>query len=198
MRRWACRSSAAVLPLASTLLLCGAAHAADEAQTETARWVPKELHFTYSGFTTHFSCEGLESRVKQILLQLGARPDLSVHQFGCTQAAGVPATFPSVEAKFSVLEPVSASGQQGSGGTSPTVAAQWQTVQLKLDPSPLAESGLCEFIDQVKVRILPLFATRNVEYMQHCVPHQLSSRGSTIKLDVMKAPLKQADNAPAS
>jgi hypothetical protein len=189
------RASAAVLPLASTLLLCGVAHAAEEAQT--ARWVPRELHFTYSGFTTHFSCEGLEARVKEILLQLGARPDLSVHQYGCTQAAGVPSPFPSVEAKFSVLEPVAAGEAPNGGTTGALVSAQWQTVQLKLDPSPLAESGLCELIDQVKVRILPLFATRNVDYMQHCVPHQLSSRGSTIKLDVMKVPLKQAENAPA-
>jgi hypothetical protein len=189
------RAGAAALPLASMLLLCGVAHAAEEVQT--ARWVPRELHFTYSGFTTHFSCEGLEARVKEILLQLGARPDLSVHQYGCTQAAGVPSPFPSVEAKFSVLEPVSA-GEAPNGGTANAlVSAQWQTVQLKLDPSPLAESGLCELIDQVKVRILPLFATRNVDYMQHCVPHQLSSRGSTIKLDVMKVPLKQAENAPA-
>jgi len=188
------RASAAVLPLASTLLLCGVAHAAEEAQT--ARWVPRELHFTYSGFTTHFSCEGLEARVKEILLQLGARPDLSVHQYGCTQAAGVPSPFPSVEAKFSVLEPVAAGEAPNGGTTGALVSAQWQTVQLKLDPSPLAESGLCELIDQVKVRILPLFATRNVDYMQHCVPHQLSSRGSTIKLDVMKVPLKQAENAP--
>ena len=189
------RASAAVLPLASTLLLCGVAHAAEEAQT--ARWVPRELHFTYSGFTTHFSCEGLEARVKEILLQLGARPDLSVHQYDCTQAAGVPSPFPSVEAKFSVLEPVAAGEAPNGGTTGALVSAQWQTVQLKLDPSPLAESGLCELIDQVKVRILPLFATRNVDYMQHCVPHQLSSRGSTIKLDVMKVPLKQAENAPA-
>ena len=190
------RSSAAVLLLASTLLLCGAGYAANEAEVQTARWVPKELHFTYTGFTTHFSCEGLEARVKDILLQLGARSDLTVHQFGCTQAAGVPSPFPSVEAKFSVLEPVPADGASGKD-ESATVSAQWQTVQLKLEPSPVSESGLCEFIDQVKVRILPLFATRNVDYMQHCVPHQLSARGSTIRLDVMKVPPRQAENAPA-
>jgi hypothetical protein len=189
---------AAIAPLSLSLLLCGAVAHAEDQNVQAAKWTPRELRFTYMGFTTRFSCEGLQSQVRSILLQLGARPDdLKVNQFACTQNAGVPAPFPAVHAKFSVLEPVSADEAGSHDASSPVITAHWQTVQLRLDSSPVNESGMCELVEQVKTHILPLFATRNLDFRQHCVPHQLSSRGTTIRVDVMKAPLKQAENNPA-
>ena len=55
---------------------------------ESAVWVPKELHFDYRGFTTQYSCDGLRERMRNVLLELGAHPDLQVRGYGCTQLVG--------------------------------------------------------------------------------------------------------------
>src|SRR5579884_669143 len=40
---------------------------------QAAKWVKKKINFTYQGFTTHYSCQGLRDKVRDVLLQLGAR-----------------------------------------------------------------------------------------------------------------------------
>src|SRR5215469_16692190 len=80
---------------------------AGEAHTTVpAHWVEKKLRFVYQGFTTRYSCQGLRDRVRDVLLQLGARAsDLNVRQIGCTTGFSQPDPAPSVGGTFYVLEP---------------------------------------------------------------------------------------------
>jgi hypothetical protein len=153
---------------------------ADEPATQ-ASWVPRELHFTYQGFTATYSCDGLSDRIQEVLLQLGARrEDLQVSPIGCSGGYGRPTPFPGVSVKMSVLEPV---GDKTPAGTKP-VAAVWRNVDVPR-PQPLAAAGDCELTEQIKHSILPLFTVRNVEYNSTCVPHQLTPGGTTLKADVL-------------
>ena len=165
------------------------APSADVAPTQTAqpaRWAQKKIYFTYLGFTTHYSCEGLTDKVRGVLLQLGARKaDLRVHEAGCTSRAGEPTPFPAVQGTFSVLEPIA-----GDGGSSPTagnevVPAHWAPVNVRFDRQELDISGQCELLEQVRQHILPLFPARNVQFRSLCIPHQLTAGGNSLQAEVL-------------
>lgn len=148
--------------------------------SEPAHWVKKKLNFTYQGFTTHYSCEGLRDAVRGVLLELGARrSDLKVHAVGCTRGLGQPEPAPSVAGNFYVLEPAPSSAEH-------PVEAAWQRVNVRIGRSGLDAAGQCELVDQVKHKILPLFSTRNVEFKENCVPHQLMLNGSSLSVEVLK------------
>ena len=130
-----------------------ASPATDAATSVAAQWVPRTAHFMYSAVapsseTTYFSCDRLQGRIETFLRQLGAR-GATVKPFGCFTNGGAE-KFPGVDATFSVLEPVAA----GAPSKSEKVEAHWQKVVLEAE-------GSCALLEQVKSRILPLFATRN-------------------------------------
>ena len=46
-------------------------------------WKPVEIKYSYVGFTTAYNCDAFESKVKNILLALGANPLTKVQANGC-------------------------------------------------------------------------------------------------------------------
>jgi hypothetical protein len=169
----------AVAGLGSTL----PAVAADTSDSEAAVWTPKEASFTYMGFTTRYSCEGLVGKVKSVLLVLGARREgLTVYGTGCEVSAGRPAPFPGVKVRMSVLVPASEATRSAQA-----VTAHWKPVQVQLDADPLKEAGECELVEQIQQKLLPLFSTRGVEFKPNCVPHQLHPGGTRLQAQVLVA-----------
>ncbi len=157
--------------------------AADANDAESAIWTPKEASFTYMGFTTKYSCEGLVGKVKSVLLSLGAqRQGLTVYGTGCEVSAGRPAPFPGVKVRMNVL--VLASGAHAGGDP---VSAHWRAVQVQLNADPVNEAGECELVEQIRQKLLPLFATRDVEFKPTCVPHQLNPGGTRLRAQVLMA-----------
>lgn len=122
----------------------------------------------------------------------GDSSDLHVQESGCTRADGGPEPFPGVEATFSVLAPA-ASTREKSAASAP-VDAHWQTVELKLDADSVEQAGQCELLEQIKKEILPLFATRNVEFTDSCFPHELTL-GVRLRVQVLK-PLQKPAGSP--
>jgi len=176
-----------------------AAEAAAEAPAQTAPpawavWTPKELRFVYLGFTSRYSCDGLRDKMRTILLQLGARPDLTVRPVPCSGLAGRPTEFPGVTVNMSVLAPWD---PQTTNAAATPVPAHWKTVLISTELDPLREAGDCELIEQVKSRVLPLFNARNVDYHSTCVPHQLQVGGTQLKAEVLIADDQAASGAGA-
>jgi len=152
---------------------------------ESATWVKKKINFTYQGFTTHYSCQGLEDTVRSVLHQLGARKsDMKLRQTGCTRGPNVPSPFPGVSGTFYVLEPGSSTST--SEGASHSVQAEWQTVNVTVGRNAREHAGDCELIDQVKAKILPFFAARDVKFQSNCFPHEVTIKGSTLQAQVLK------------
>jgi len=149
-----------------------------------AEWTPKELRFVYMGFTSHYSCDGLRDKMRSILLQLGARPDLKVREVPCSGLAGRPTEFPGVTVNMNVLAPWDAGKANASATPLP---AHWKMVEISTDRDPLREAGDCELIEQVKSRVLPLFNARNVEYHSSCIPNQLQIGGTQLKAELLIA-----------
>ena len=156
----------------------------DSSPPAWAVWTPKELRFVYMGFTSHYSCDGLRDKMRAILLQLGARSDLTVLEMPCSAPSGRPSEFPGVTVKMNVLTPWDAAS---SNAAATPVPAHWKAVEISTERDPLREAGDCELIEQVKSRALPLFSTRKVEYHSTCVPHQLQIGGTQLKSEVLLA-----------
>jgi hypothetical protein len=189
------RLPTALMAAAILAALCSAVRADSTDDGQSAVWAQKEFNFTYQGFTTKYSCDGLADKVREILLTFGARKDLKVNRWGCAGRGGVPDPFPGVAVKMSVLVPASAA--TASSGE-PAVASHWQSVKLRLDRSALSEAGECELVEQVKQKILPLFTTRNVDYRNVCVPHQLNPGGTQLGAEVLMADPAAAGATAAS
>ena len=201
------RRSVPLGAVALAAFLSIAAGAPPEAPPESAQsawgvWTPKELRFVYMGFTSHYSCDGLRDKMRSILLQLGARPDLSVREVPCSGGAGRPTEFPGVTVKMNVLAPWDA---QTSSPTATPVPAHWKPVEINTDRDPLREAGDCELVEQVKSRVMPLLYARNVDYHSNCVPNQLQIGGTQLKGEVLIAddqsspgPGAQAPTSPAA
>src|SRR5579863_1399621 len=88
-------STAVALLLATGLSISPTRAAAAEsgaapADAQSAVWTPKQLHFLFQGFTAHYSCDGLEDKIRHVLKELGARGDLEVHSTGCGSPLGRP------------------------------------------------------------------------------------------------------------
>jgi hypothetical protein len=169
--------------LAALCLGTGNAASADEAPVQ-AVWAAKKLNFTYMGFTARYSCDGLTDKVRKILLDLGARPDLKVSASGCDRGFGTPSRFPGVSGTVQVLVPL---GDKTPPADAPPVNAQWKSVVIAPRGEPLSAAGDCELTEQIKQRILPLFTSRNVEYSSTCIPYQLQVGGTRLKADVLVA-----------
>ena len=165
-------------------LLAGAAlaepEAAGSASAEPGVWQEHQIELAYMGFTSHYSCEGLESKLELLLRQLGARADAKVNAFGCDPGFGTPSRFPRATLKFATLQPAdggsgrgaaAAANAQASAPPAP-VAGVWRAVQLAPHRPYDLEDGDCELMEQFRDKVLPLFTTRDQQFRLTCVPHQ--------------------------
>ena len=144
---------------------------------ESAVWVPKELIFNYREFTTRYSCDGLQERVKTLLRSLGARSDMKVQGFGCTRLAG-PDPLANVRIRINVLQPA-------QGQADHTVPAHWQTVELPPERDPTQRAADCELIQQFRQQVLPAFTARDVAGSTTCEPRNIVPGSTGLKLQVL-------------
>lgn len=177
---------------AATTLLAAVPALAAAQDSVTAVWVPKHIEFIYQGFTTHYSCDGLQDQIRTMLQKLGAQ-DLRVLQMACVRPEG-PTEFPGVNVTMSVLVPASSAEASKAKSSSPPVQAQWKQVVLMPENASYEDQGNCELIEQFKETFLPLFTTRNVKYGSTCVPHELTL-GTHLSTQVLMPPPKVASSS---
>lgn len=167
--------------LAGPLLAASATMAGGDTVSTPAQWHPQKLDFTYAGFTSYYTCEGMESKVRTILLTLGARNDAKVQAIGCDRASNKPNKVLWVTAQFSTLAPA-------ADGAAPadTVQAAWSKVQIAPNRPTEMGMGECELVEQLRPIIEKDFTLRNTEYRTSCVPKQVSVADYNFKSDVLR------------
>jgi hypothetical protein len=160
--------------------------------TQPAKWVNRDVNFTYQGFTTTYSCDGLLDNAVIILTALGARKqDLNVKETPCASRGASDLSFaPGIRGTIFVLVPATA--EEIAANDPGIVPAHWTSVDLvrKMN-SDTRLGGNCELLEQAKRHLLPLFTRRNLNYSSNCVPHEVLM-GGTFKVDVL-----QMDQKPA-
>jgi hypothetical protein len=139
------------------LVVSAVVAAADSSQS--ALWTPRKLSQFSPPFTPDVpdsSCDRIIDRVRLVLLKFGAREsDMQLDARRCYAGPG-----PSVDVSFSALAPAA---RTGNNATTATVDARWQTVQLSGDVENNAGLANCSYLRYVTMKVLPLFATRNVK-----------------------------------
>ena len=156
------------------------ASASPEATTTKAQWRTQKLEFTYTGFTAYYTCEGLESKVRYVLLHFGARNDAKVRALGCDRAQNQPNKVAWVEAEFSALAPASDSAK------GEIVQGVWQKVRLEADRPTDMGTGECELVDQMRPMLEKGFTMRNTDYRAFCVPKQISVGDYSVNTEVLQ------------
>jgi hypothetical protein len=171
----------AALGLASPALSVAAAAPTADSGTTAAEWHPQQFTLNYNGFTTLYSCDGLEDKVRQILLTFGARKDLNVRATGCSEGSTRPSRFAWVHAEFNTLAPAS------DPAPAAAVKSTWVKVQLEPNRPTYMGAGECEVVEQMKDMLQKGFKLRNAIYRTSCVPHQVSMADYSVTAEVLKA-----------
>lgn len=192
-----------VLPLTAPAAAPGEAAKVEAAKVEGATvegvWVRHDRQFSYMGVTSHYSCDGLEYKLKSLLRIVGARDDLVVRA-SCSDPMGGPSRIATAHMTYYTL---ALPGAAASGDATPNVGhpakplkveppvpgvGQWKAVELRATHLHDIQEGDCELVDQFDREILADFTVRNHESHFTCIPHQMSMNGIRSNFEVL-APL---------
>jgi hypothetical protein len=154
-------------------------------------WQDHKIELQYMGFTTTYSCDGLQSKLELLLRQLGARADAKVSTYGCDRGFGQPSRFVSATLQFATLQPVDAAAPAAPQPTAAPLNGDWRNVELAPNRPFDLQDGDCELIEQFSYKVLPLFSTRGLQNRTTCVPHQDTGGPFDLQLQVF-APLPKA------
>jgi hypothetical protein len=177
--------------------------AAEEPKPVQAVWKPQELVFHYQSFTTFYSCESLESKLEQMLRQVGAQAEVRVRSVDCGRG---PVRMPRADIQLisPVLATPEALAELKKGESTRELAAkvsgeraravelaeqfpaQWRRVTIgKGRDAPSLESGDCELLDQVRKKLLPKLAVRVVQDNTPCPPNTTTLTRPSIVVDAL-------------
>lgn len=157
---------------------------------ESGTWRSQKIELVYMGFTSQYSCDGLQSKLELLLRQLGAQPGFKVIAYGCPDF-GRPSRFPRATLEFSTLQPGDAAQASVAPSSAPPQApvdGAWRTVELSPHHPFELQDGDCELMEQFRDKVLPLFATRGLQVRTTCIPHQDTGGPFDLQLQVF-APL---------
>lgn len=141
-------------------------------------WQQHKYTLNYMGFTSTYSCDGLEDKVRDLLLWAGARNDVKSSAFGCSRGYGSPSKFATAEVTFYTLTGASA----GDAGAVPAV---WRKVQWTAHRPLQLGDGDCELVEQFRDQLLPMFTTRNVNNRTRCEPHEINPGDLNLEFEVL-------------
>ena len=160
-------------------------------------WQTHELDFQFMGFTATYSCDGLADSLQLILDTIGVQKGSKVSPL-CVRPFGTPDRLASAKLKFASLRPLEA-GAAGSTPAEAQVPGIWRHIHLSIRKPYGLSDGDCELVEQFADKILPLFATRNIERRITCVPYQQSGSNYNLSFDAfVPAPVAAAGaKAPA-
>jgi hypothetical protein len=186
--------------------------AAADASTVNAVWVDHDITFTYSGFTTHYSCDGIGGKVEYVLEQLGARPGYRVTAPGCINShleimprirvraalpkEATPEVMAEIEKNRSKQELAGKAGGKPAAASDAATArfpAPWRVVHFEESPTSDVQDGDCELMEQLLDKVLVPMGVQEVEGSRlTCVPHQIMLGAVDLKVRVLAAPADAA------
>lgn len=163
-------------------LAVGAA-AAQAADTpgEASTWQHHQAEFDFRGFTSAYSCDGLEGKVKQILKFFGAR-NPSVEASGCPRGPDSLSHMVWVKVAFETLAVAPADAPAGE-----IVPARWTPFTLNRQRPFFMDEGDCELIDDMKPVLIANFSLRKLSYSAVCTPHEVTFADFRVDGEVLKS-----------
>ena len=183
-----------------------AAGAADATAPVMAVWVEQKIDFTYVGFTSHYSCDGLKTKVSKILKEIGARPGFKVTARACmnprhgaewtpmlnivvaTPRQATPEFLAQVAMDDSRRELVAKVGGTAAPAVEATAEfpARTRRIEFRDSPSGLVEPGDCELIEQLRDKVFVPLGAKVVDSHMGCVPHHINNGIVNLSIDVLE------------
>jgi hypothetical protein len=203
------RALAAFLVLAPLAVVAQAPPAGsptDSAAPVMAVWVEQNISFTYVGFTAHYSCDGLKTKVSSILKEIGARPGFKVTARACMNPRHGAEWTPMVDIGVAMPQPATPEllaelakeasqrelAARAGGKAAPTAEpgaefpARTRRIDFRDSPSGLVQPGDCELVEQMRDKVFVPLGAKIVENRMNCVPHQLNNGIIVLSIDVLE------------
>lgn len=192
-------------------LLSQTAYAESPDTTVQAVWKPIEIKYSYVGFTTAYNCDAFESKVKNILLALGAPAQTKVQANGCIDVNRPSRNFfvtittakpiPASEAKDQPNKAERELAVRLTGKKDPLTAdafpAQWKTVELSRERRLNLEPGDCELMDGLTKDVLPKLSVKVITDRVSCTPNNISIDTPQLTVSAL-IPLPKADESSSA
>lgn len=163
--------------LAPAVLPLSAARASAVPEAQSGEWQERQVRFDYLGAAsgTPYSCQGLRDMTTLVLQTLGDVSNLHAEPGNCIPDFARPSRFPYLTLRFKVFVPA-------AGGADQAAAGRWRTVTLAPHhPFPLG-TGDCELVDELRAKLLPQLAVRDVQSQLHCEPYEAVSWALTLQV----------------
>jgi hypothetical protein len=199
-----------LLPILAVLLSPAAYAASPTDGAVQSVWKPIEIKYSYIGYVTAYECDSFETKVRSILLAVGAAPQTRVKANGCigtrpsrnffvtvTTATPIPASEakePEDKATKELTERLT--GKKDPLQTDP-FPAQWKTVDLSRDRRLNLEPGDCELLEGLSKEVLPKLSVNIVTNRITCAPNTLSIQTPPLTVTALVA-LPKADESAAA
>ena len=128
------------------------------APTKPAVWFAHDMIVDLQDLPKRYSCDDLWYRFHDVLLSIGARPDMQIFAYQCNTRS------PRVHLQFSLLQTV-------SGGEIKYAGLQAGTEAIRLEPRhPRSlDASDCALLQQSKDTLLPALPVRVLSYRLSCV-----------------------------
>ena len=180
-----------VVPCVAVLLLSGSAQAQSLDEQATADpvvveavWKPQRINFVYRGYSTLYSCSGLQDKLERILATVGARDHVELRAYSCDDALSIArfqiALASPVEATPENLQELTSydthdelvarvRGEQlASAEDLPRFPAVWKTISFARSREMRLEPGDCELVQQLRRHVLPHMSVQIVSDRVRC------------------------------
>jgi hypothetical protein len=173
------------------LMIAASVWAADAHTGEpiAAVWKEQHLRFFYTGRTSRYSCDGLRDKVRAMLLDLGARRDMTITALGCEYTAArtrLGSLGPSLNVVVSTPALPDANLKPSHKGDLGLVDARFETFTITSDAFRNMGAADCELVDEFVHQILPKLVTRNVKQDITCVPFQQSGGRFLVQGEILR------------
>ena len=177
MKFRSCKLMLILVALTSPLAIGSAQAAAQAAQPAT--WVAHDLTIDLRNLPGRYSCDDLSHKFHDVLLVLGARPDLKILTVRCERAS----SSPNVRLQFSMPDLVKPTSSRKL-----FVDATAATIRLEPGHPASLNQADCELLRQIKDRLLAPMSLRVVSFNLACSAPP--SRGARFNVSVqMLSPL---------
>lgn len=180
----------AVVVCGALLFAVAATAAAARPPSVPATWRSHHVVLRYYGTGALYTCDGIESKVRDILSYLGAGQNMRLAVSNCV-GIGRPSRTATVTVDFHSLEVTARTASHRPAG-------RWVRFTIAPGRPFFMGQGECELVRQMEPLIRARFDLRDLRYETHCAPRGIALGSYEVSGEVLRPANRAADEVGAS
>ena len=145
-----------------------------------AQWKVYQIHFRYTGFAAHYTCDGIEYKLKRLVELLGARDDVRIEN-SCFGTGNIE-RFHRVLLAFALPVPADKTELDNE-----IIPAQWQEIEISGRRERYIDEGDCELVEQFYRQVIPKLGFKKIKNRLRCIPGRRDFNALNLRLTGLKA-----------